>query len=291
MTSGDSNALHLARHYLDSDRGQAALDALERATSDELETSEYWAIRSQALVDLGRYDDSAKAARRGLNQAPEDIELLDLLAISELQRGFSKLADEALAKALALSPEHPVLLAHRALLLADRGDFEGAKAAIAQAVQIAPEWQSVLRIRAQVAILGSDKRAGEYVEELLRLDPNDRVAHALRGSLASEQKSFVAASRAFNEAARLNPGDAELVDVAREARVHAHPVLAPARAVWRFGRWRSYLLYLTLVILLAAAGLESLRRVLVAIWLVIAFLTWFGPGLIRRHQKRKYGGF
>ena len=79
--------------------------------------------------------------------------------------------------------------------------------------------------------------------------------------------------------------------VARNARVAAHPLLAPVRPMWRFGRWRSYFLYLTLITVLAAARLETLRVVVICIWLVIVILSWFGPRILRGREKRKYGGF
>jgi Flp pilus assembly protein TadD len=291
MSSRQTNVLHLAQHLLAIGRQEAALDALEKASSDEIESTEYWAIRAEALADLGQYDASAESVRCGLERDPEDIQLLDALAIAEVERGFPGKAEKALAKALELSPQNPLLLAHRAYVLARRGEFDESRTAIAEAMEVAPEWKPVLQTRAQVAVLANDKHASEYIDDLLRLDPNDRIAHALRGNLASEQKRFVSASRAFDEAVRLDPSDAELAEVAREARVAAHPVLAPVRAMWLFGRWRSYFLYLGLVSVLAASGLESIRVVVVIIWLVIVALSWFGPALIRRYQNRKFGGF
>jgi predicted Zn-dependent protease len=83
---GSEDTIHLARHYVEIDRPQAALDALARAKGEELDDPEHWAIRGEALLGLGRPDESADAARRGLELDPEDIELLDVLAVSELRR-------------------------------------------------------------------------------------------------------------------------------------------------------------------------------------------------------------
>jgi tetratricopeptide (TPR) repeat protein len=267
------------------------LDALARASSNEIEGTEYWEIRGLALYKLGQYEASHEAARRGLERNPDDIGLLDIFAIAEIELGFPGRALKALAKALELSPDNPTLLAHRAFALARRLDFDEAENAIEEALRLAPESRLVLYTRAQIAVLGNDPRANEYIEDLLRIDPEDRGAHVLRGNLAGKQKHFVSAARAWEEAARLDPGDAEVAAVAREARVHAHPILAPVRPMWRLGRWRSYFLYLTVVFALAASGLESVRVVIVAIWLVFVILSWVGPGLIRRYQDRKYGGF
>jgi hypothetical protein len=61
--------------------------------------------------------------------------------------------------------------------------------------------------------------------------------------------------------------------------------------MWRFGRWRSYFLYLTLITVLAAARLQTLRIVVICVWLVIVILSWVGPRILRRLEERKYGGF
>jgi hypothetical protein len=148
-----------------------------------------------------------------------------------------------------------------------------------------------MRVRAQIAVLADDEDAGRYVDELLAVAPEDRVAHALRGNLAVRDKRFGHAASAFGEAARLDPRDAEVARAARGARVAAHPVLAPVRPVWRFGRWRSYFLYLTIITALAAAKLQTLRIAVIVVWLAIVLLSWFGPRILHWREKRKYGGF
>jgi Flp pilus assembly protein TadD len=291
MAEDEFGALHLARHYVDVDRPQAALDALARVSGDALAEPEYWAVRAEALLHLERYGDGAEAAERGLEQDPEDISLLDVLAICRLERDDFAGAEQALATALELSPENPLLLAHRALVLARSKRFAEAREAVDQAMRVAPDWTPVLRVRAQVAVLADDPAASWYVDELLERDPEDRIGHALRGNLAAKQRRFVSASRSFDQAARLDPTDPELAEVAREARVAAHPVLAPLRPIYRFGRWRSYFLYLALAFGLAAAGLQSLRVVLAIVWISLVLLSWIGPRVLRWRQKRRYGGF
>jgi hypothetical protein len=148
----------------------------------------------------------------------------------------------------------------------------------------------VLQVKAQVEFLADSDEAGTAIEELLRVDPENRVGHILRGDLSARKQKFGAAARHFGAAARLDPNDPEVADAARESRVFAHPLLAPVRPMWRLGRWRSYFLYLTLLVIFAAAGLQSLRVTLVLVWLVIVVLSWFGPPLLRRWQRRRYGG-
>ena len=118
MSSRQTSGLALARHYLEVGRPQAALDALAGVTGDELDDAEYWAIRAEALLELDRAVEGAEAARRGLEHDPEDMSLLDALALCELNRGRPAAARQALDSALAILPDHPVLLSHHALALA-----------------------------------------------------------------------------------------------------------------------------------------------------------------------------
>jgi tetratricopeptide (TPR) repeat protein len=291
MSSRQTSGLTLARHYLEVHRPQAALDALAGVTGDDLDDAEYWTIRAEALLELDRAAEGADAARRGLEHDPQDISLLDALALCELDGGDLAAAQQALDSALAILPDHPVLLSHRALALALDKRYDAAREAVEHAMSVDPESRSVLRVQAQVAVLADDREAEHYIDELLAADPEDRIGHALRGNLAVKQKRFKQASKAFREAARLDPRDKEIAGVARNARVAAHPLLAPVRPMWRFGRWRSYFLYLTLITVLAAARLQTLRIVVICVWLVIVILSWVGPRILRRLEERKYGGF
>jgi tetratricopeptide (TPR) repeat protein len=284
--------LHLAAHLRSIGKPKAALDALARASSDEIESAEYWTIRAGALSDLRRHEASRDAARLGLERNPEDIDLLEAYAVAELNMGITGIALKVLEKALELSPANPVLLAHRAWALARREEFAEAEAAIEEALRIAPEHQHVLRTRAQIALLANDRRAKRYIEDLLRIDPEDRIAHVLRASAAGEKKHFVSAARMWGEAARLDPGDDEVAAIAREARVTAHPLLAPVRLLfWRFGVLPFRLLYYAgLVAAVVSLGLMGVWLVWAATALLF-LLAWVGRDVIRKRQKRKYGRF
>jgi tetratricopeptide (TPR) repeat protein len=287
--AGDT--LALARRYVDIDRPQAALEALGRAEEDELEEPEYWAIRAQALLQLDRPTECAEAATRGLEQSPEDIELLDLLALAHLQLDDPDGGLQLIDRALQITSDHPILLAHKALLAANAGKFYAARDPLAKALRLAPESPDVLRVRAQVAYLAGDDEAPQYVDDLLAREPEDPVGHALRGNLAVDRKQYVSAKRSFETAAQLDPSNPELVEVAGKARIMGHPVLAPVRPIWRFGRWRSYFLYLTLVFVLAAAQLDTLRYIIIAIWVSLALLSWVAPWVLRLRRRRKFGAF
>ncbi len=59
--------------------------------------------------------------------------------------------------------------------------------------------------------------------------------------------------------------------------------------MWRFRRWRSYFLYLTVIFALAAAGLATIRYVVIGIWLGLVVLSRVGPRFIGWWEWRKHG--
>jgi tetratricopeptide (TPR) repeat protein len=288
--TGQERPLALARHYVEIDRHQPALDALARAPEEALTDPEYWLLRAEALRGLERPREAAEAAARGLELDADDWTLLDLLALAHLDLDDFNEAERALNAAIELAPEHPTLHAHLALTLAHAKKFYAASAAIGRALALAPDDVGVLRIRAQISYLADDPEAQTYVDDLLARLPDDQIGHALRGMMQARRKDFVPAAHALREAARLDPSAKGIAEAAREAGVLAHRLLAPVRPIWRFGRWRAYLIFLALSIFLAGTGHSTIRAVLVVAWVTIAVLSWTAPPILRWRMKRKYGG-
>lgn len=285
MSEQTEQRLELARHYLAVGNPQRALEALAQATA--VDDEEYWELRAGALLDLDRWEDAAEAARSGLAIEPESVFLLDMLAIAELELEHGGAALEAIDAALELIPEYPTLLAHRALILARLKRFDEAEHALGEAIALDPDSVDVLRVRSQVSFLKGDLRAAtQHADELLEADPDSELSHLLRGNVAVEKHRYGHAVRHFEEAARLNPEVPEIREVLRENRVAAHPLLAPVRPIWRIGRWRSWLIYLTIAGALGAANLDSARYAIAAVWITIVILSWVGPPLLRRWYSR-----
>src|SRR5919201_819304 len=100
-----------ARHDLDRGRPDRALAALEHVTGYELETAEFWRVRAAASYRLQRYREAVEAARRGLEQAPDDLHLLEVLALASSELRQKSDAVAAIDAAIALYPNEPVLRA------------------------------------------------------------------------------------------------------------------------------------------------------------------------------------
>jgi tetratricopeptide (TPR) repeat protein len=271
-TSMDAAAgpLVLARHDLDRDRPDRALDALSKVTGPELETFEFWSLRARALYRLRRWDEALDAAQTGLEREPGDFVLLDVLALAQLERGRRKQARATIEHALKLYPEQAILHAHRALILARMArrsfriaSYKEPRAEVDEALRLDPTSYAVLRVRAQVATLSRDPRASEHAAELLSFDPEDDHAHVIAGSALARRGHVASGLDHYVEAARLDPSDPQMAWIGRRARVlqgrFAAPLLFAQRLtrgrlqlVWPIVAWttlRLHLLVLTVAVL------------------------------------------
>lgn len=290
MEEGRRDQLALARHYLGVNRPDRALLALEQLADGGLEEPGYWEIRTAAAFDLHRWDEAAAVGRRGLMVDPENVLLLDLVALSELELGNARAAESAIDFALEAAPHDPVLLAHRALIVAHLNRFDEAEQCVAEALRIAPQLPLGLRVRAQIAVLrGDDGAAGVYAQDLLAVEPNSSFAHIVQANAATKRKRHRHAVRHLEQAARLNPTQPRIAEALQASRVNANPLLAPVRPIWRFGRWRAWLVYLFLLALLAALHQTTLRLVVILVWVTIVILSRVGPRVLRRWYGRRRG--
>lgn len=286
MSEPDGKQVALARHYVDVDQPQRALDLLTDAAVDP-EDPEVWALRSAAFLGLERYAEGAEAARSGLARDPDELELLDLLALNELERGRLADAEKALLAALEVAPAHPALLCHYALACARGGQFRKADGLLAEAARVDPESVDVLQVRAQVAYLaGDERRARREIDALLAADPENRVGHVLRGNLLADRNVY-GAVRHFEEAARLDPSDEEVVRVTRHNRILTHPLQWPIYPIQRFGPFKVWGAYLVIFMLVASTGIGWLMAAVVVLYLFMVVYSWTAAPLARWWMGRK----
>jgi protein O-GlcNAc transferase len=226
--------LALARHDLDRGRPDRALTRLEDVTGAELETHEFWSLRAAALCGLSLWDEAAEAAQAGLDREPEDAELLDVLALAQIESGRKKEALATIDAAIELEPYIAELHAHRALILARcsqrsfrLASYGKARAAVDEALRLDPDSETALRVRAQIAVMSNDRRAEEYAEALLALEPDDGHTHLIRGAALAERGDVTGSLSHFEEAARLDPADPAAAWLGRRSRALRRPLFAP----------------------------------------------------------------
>jgi Flp pilus assembly protein TadD len=81
-----AGALVRARHDLMRGRPDLALAVLGNVSGAELESPDVWRVRALATYQLGRFEEAVQAAEQGLERAPNDIQLLDVLALANSER-------------------------------------------------------------------------------------------------------------------------------------------------------------------------------------------------------------
>lgn len=269
--------LVLARHELLRGRADLALAALERVTGSELESVEFWSLRAHALYALRRWDEAVTAAQTGLERTPDDLELLDMLALAELERGRKREAQEMIDAAIARHPDSAVLHAHRALILARSGrksvrvrSFKQARAAVEEALRLDPDCEPALRVRALIAVLSHDRRASEYSAELLSLHPEDERAHLIAGSALARRGQVSAGLRHQLEAARLDPSDPRIAWLGRRSRVLQGRFTAPLLFAQRVTRGRLQLVWVFVVLVTLGLHQPWLTAAVFSFWVY----TW-----------------
>lgn len=278
--------LELARHYASIGQPQRVLEALDGA--DDFEEPESWSLRGEALYHLDRYSEGAAAARRGLELEPEHMELLDVLALNLIELGELEEAEEALLSALELAPDHPTLLCHYALACVHGGGHTKARRLVDRAAGLDPESIDVLRTRAQVAYLsGETKNAKQYTDDLLEVEPEDRTGHLLRGNLLVDGDNVHRAVRHFEEAARLDPTDADTARVARHNKTLTHWLQWPVYPIQRFGPLKVWGVYLGLLVLTSATGLWYIAAPLLFLYLFMIVYSWTIAPLARWWMQRR----
>jgi tetratricopeptide (TPR) repeat protein len=279
--------LALARRYLEIDQSRRALEVLEGRQND-LDDPEYWLLRAQALLDLEREHDALAATRQGLQLDPDDVALLRQNAIVHTQLGDLAAAERSLLGALRHDPEDPGALAQYALLVARAGQLDKARRLVDEAERIAPVATGLSSVRAVIAYLAGDDRAAKrHAEELLAEDPDGSAAHLLRGSILAERGAAFRARRHFETAARLDPGDHDVVSVARRSRWATHPLLWPLIPFQRFGAGKVWLGVIALFVVGAALHAYWLAEPVILLYLLLVIYSWTVPPLVLRLQKRK----
>lgn len=262
-----------ARHDLSRGRPDRALAALAQATGADLESDEFWSLRAHALYEIGDWEAAVTAAQEGLEREPGDFELLDLLALAQLEFGRKKEARATIDAALLQYPESADLHAHRALILARSAEksfrlasYKKARAAVDDALRLDPHCEAALRARAQIAALSGDPLADVYAAELLSLDPEDEQAHVISGVARSRRGDVKAGLDHYLEAARLDPADPRMAWLGRNSRVLKGRFAAPMLFAERMTRGHFRIAWVVVAFVAFRLHQPLLTAALLAFW-------------------------
>jgi len=191
-----------------------------------------------ALLEGGKPERAARILAALHEEEPEDLTVLNDLAIALQRQGEYEAASALLGQAKELDPELATTWINLSVLLLERGLTAGAREHAERAVALAPESSKAHLVLAR-ARLAQDERAEACaaLETSVRLDPRAEDALALLAETELALERLDAAQRDYEALARLRPFDpgarAGLGEVAlrRGARDAAAAELGRARAL------------------------------------------------------------
>lgn len=194
------------------------------------------AERISHLLDLGRYELAAEAARRARAAAPGDSRVIVLAAWAQLGVGDVDGAITLAQDAALAAPHSDLPFAVLAEAHAQAERHEEAVYAAYRAVELDPaDWRNHLRYARRLAELPDQRdRAWEAARQAVRMAPDEPEPHAQIAALAlaegetfSSEEHLALAELALHEALRRSPDDPHLLhDLAR---------VRAARAGWAAG--------------------------------------------------------
>lgn len=280
-----TDALTLARHYVQSGNGAKALAAL-KGVDDAAAHAEAWALRAAAALSIERDQEGWEAAHRGLALEPDSLELLSLHAYGAMRLGRLAEAEGSALAALERRPDDPSLLCLYADVVARDGQVDKASKLVERAAGIDPESTSVMLARAELAYLRGDQRALErHAREMLSTDPEGRAGHHMQGVALANAGRFREAARHYAQIAGADPSDHGSAEIARQARAASHPLLWPMWPINRFGPWVVWAVGVG-AMLLARSYVPAVAGPVTLIWLAYVVYTWVAPSLVERLVNR-----
>ena len=261
------------------------------------------AERARHLLHLGRPGEAEQALGTALVHAPEDAELLALLAHALEAQDRSQEALAAATAAITAAPED--LLARLSVVdpLLSLHQHDAAINAARWVVSLAPHaaWAHSVMAR---ALLGDQHQillAQQAIDHALLLDPFDADSHNLRGLILWERRWLPEAQIAFLTALELDPthrcaqtnlagvasdrGDSSAAGAGLRRLLAQDPAATSPRSM--LGAVAAELQIRVLAILFGGTAVAGMLWALGARWfLVVALIcgTWLGAGIAARRE-------
>jgi len=153
----------------------------------------------------GNYPGAVRIYQRGLEVAPDNVELLNSLGFSLFQQGNSKEAVVALEKALALDPKHWKAHNNMALASIDLGELEMAEAHYRESLAIKQQPEIYNDLGFVLEREGLTDEAAEMYRKALKLDPESASAHYNLGSSLARSGKYAEAESHLRIAVKKSP--------------------------------------------------------------------------------------
>lgn len=284
-----SAGLARSQALLVAGRPEEALRELAALPASDAIGARAFELRCAALIQLDRWQEAAAAARQGLAAGGPDPDLLRMLADAEKELGNLEVAERAVLDGLALDPNDPDLLCSYARLCVAAGQVDKAGKLAGRAAAIAPHAPVVYAARIQVAYARGDDKGGQKIaREFVAEHPENAAAHAMLGGMSALRGQVNAADSGFRQAVAASPEVNEYAELALEARVAKHPLMAPVRPFMRFGPIKTWIAAIVVLYTLRTIGTPGIAFTFAMVWIAFCAYSWVVPPLVRRWVRRRW---
>lgn len=179
---------------------------LRHGLADDPNDPHAFSFLALALAQQDRLPEALAAAERAIPLAPDDPFVHYVLALVHFDRHKYTDAMAAIDQAIAFNPEHATYHALKAGIHIQRRRWQDALESAERALRFDPQdvqannWRSIA-----LTNMGQRDLAGLSIQQTLRHDPNDAVAHANEGWRLLHDNNPRQAAEHFREALRLQP--------------------------------------------------------------------------------------
>lgn len=283
------STLAIAHHHLVTGRPERSLEALDHLPGDDALHPDALLLRGRALLGLDRDREARLVAERALAADAEDPALWSLLADVCWALDDLPAAEQALLAALRLCPTAAGLMADYSRVLAEAGQDKKAEGVLRRAAELDPESPEVATARTYLALArGDDRAALVAAKQAIAHAPHSVAAQSMLGVSSMLRGDGAMAWRASRSAASASIGNRQLAELAREARLQAHPVMAGMRLITRFGRVQVWIFGLVLLFLSGSLLPTPAASVVAVIWLLFIIYSWTAEPALRAWARRRW---
>lgn len=167
--------------------------------------------RARELNRIGRHQEAAAAVLRHLEQEPEDVHALSLLAYSQGELGDVESALATSARAIAIDPEEPWSHHMHASCVGRTGDIDKAEKSIDRAIALDPDDPEHYEFKARLQLAQNRPKAAlATLDVALALDPESEDLRLVRVDALRDMGRDGEADALVEEALALAPDDAEI---------------------------------------------------------------------------------
>lgn len=166
-------------------------------------------ICGDRLYQLGKWDMAIENYQKGLEIAPDDINLINSLGVCFGIMGNLDRAKQEFKKAMTLNPNDPMVIYNMGLVYQIEGDIDKAIIYLRKAHGIEPPVFEVELLLGQLLIKKNLlDQALPHLESASRINPDSGLAYRLKGEIFLSVNHPEKADYEFNRAIKLNPSDA-----------------------------------------------------------------------------------